>query len=246
MNEKILIIDDEKEITELIEVFLKNESYQVFKTYSAKEAVHVINKESIDLAIVDVMLPDGSGFNLCKLIREKYTYPIIMLTSKTEGIDRVTGLSLGADDYVTKPFLPVELVARVKAQLRRVHDYDGRVQKNTNTIAVTGLFLNKVSHECRLNDEIIKLTSTEFAILWLLCENRGKPFSAEELFMTVWGEKYFKNSRNTVMVQIRHIREKLNDTGENPKFIKTIWGGGLYCRIKSFHINIGRHCCFNI
>lgn len=172
------------------------------------------------------MLPDGSGFNLCKLIREKYTYPIIMLTSKTEGIDRVTGLSLGADDYVTKPFLPVELVARVKAQLRRVHDYDGRVQKNTNTIAVTGLFLNKVSHECRLNDEIIKLTPTEFAILWLLCENRGKPFSAEELFMTVWGEKYFKNSRNTVMVQIRHIREKLNDTGENPKFIKTIWGVG--------------------
>lgn len=226
MNEKILIIDDEKEITELIEVFLKNESYQVFKTYSAKEAVHVINKESIDLAIVDVMLPDGSGFNLCKLIREKYTYPIIMLTSKTEGIDCVTGLSLGADDYVTKPFLPVELVARVKAQLRRVHDYDGRVQKNTNTIAVTGLFLNKVSHECRLNDEIIKLTPTEFAILWLLCENRGKPFSAEELFMTVWGEKYFKNSRNTVMVQIRHIREKLNDTGENPKFIKTIWGVG--------------------
>ena len=129
MNEKILIIDDEKEITELIEVFLKNESYQVFKTYSAKEAVHVINKESIDLAIVDVMLPDGSGFNLCKLIREKYTYPIIMLTSKTEGIDRVTGLSLGADDYVTKPFLPVELVARVKAQLRRVHDYDGREKK---------------------------------------------------------------------------------------------------------------------
>ena len=226
MNDKILIIDDEKEITELIEAFLKNESYQVYKAHSSNEAIKIIESESLDLAIIDIMLPDGNGFDLCKLIREKYTYPIIMLTSKTEGVDRITGLSLGADDYVTKPFLPVELVARVKAQLRRVQNYDGRTQNISEALAITGLFLNKTSHECRLNDEIVKLTPTEFSILWTLCKKRGKVFSAEELFMTVWGEKYYKNSRNTVMVQIRHIREKLKDTGEKPKFIKTIWGVG--------------------
>lgn len=226
MKERILIIDDEKEITELIELFLINESYQVLKAHSSQEAVKIIKRESFDLAVIDVMLPDGNGFDLCKLIREKYTYPIIILTSKTEGIDRVTGLSLGADDYVTKPFLPVELVARVKAQLRRVQDYDKKDHHVSDTLAVMGLFLNKTSHECRLNDELIKLTPTEFSILWLLCKNRGKVFSAEELFMTVWGEKYYKNSRNTVMVQIRHIRDKLHDTGEKPRFIKTIWGVG--------------------
>ena len=165
MNDKILIIDDEKEITELIEAFLKNESYQVYKAHSSNEAIRIIESESLDLAIIDIMLPDGNGFDLCKLIREKYTYPIIMLTSKTEGVDRITGLSLGADDYVTKPFLPVELVARVKAQLRRVQNYDGRTQNISEALAITGLFLNKTSHECRLNDEIIKLTPTEFSIL---------------------------------------------------------------------------------
>lgn len=226
MSERILIIDDEKEITDLIEVFLQNEGYQVFKVYSAETSSKIIQTESFDLAIIDVMLPDGNGFDLCKLIREKYTYPIIMLTSKTDGIDRVTGLSLGADDYVTKPFLPVELVARVKAQLRRVQEYNNKEQSKSETVAVTGLFLNKTSHECKLNDEIIKLTPTEFSILWLLCKNRGKVYGADEIFRMVWGEKYFTNSRNTVMVQIRHIREKLHDTGENPKFIKTIWGVG--------------------
>ena len=223
---RILIIDDEKEITDLIELFLLNENFQVSKCYSSQDALMLIKNGSFDLAIIDVMLPDGNGFELCKFIREKYTYPIIILTSKIEGIDRVTGLSLGADDYVTKPFLPVELVARVKAQLRRVQLYDGKENNTSETLMVTGLFLNKTSHECNLNGEKIRLTPLEFSILWLLCKNRGTVFSADELFQQIWGEKYFKNSRNTVMVQIRHIREKLNDTGKNPKFIKTIWGVG--------------------
>jgi two-component system, OmpR family, response regulator VanR len=225
MNQ-ILIIDDEKEITDLIDLFLQNEKFQTFKCYCAHDAAKLIKNESFDLAIIDVMLPDGSGFDLCRLIRDKHTYPIIMLTSKAEGIDRVTGLSLGADDYVTKPFLPVELVARVKAQLRRVQYYDGKEKATAETLMVAGLFLNKTSHECSLNGEFIKLTPLEFSLLWLLCKNRGTVFSADELFQQIWGEKYFKNSRNTVMVQIRHIREKLRDTGENPKFIKTIWGVG--------------------
>ncbi|MFD0710453.1 response regulator transcription factor [Paenibacillus sp. GCM10027626] len=223
---RILIIDDEKEITDLIELFLQNENFQVSKCYSSQDALMLIKNESFDLAIIDVMLPDGNGFELCKFIREKYTYPIIILTSRIEGIDRVTGLSLGADDYVTKPFLPVELVARVKAQLRRVQLYDGKESNTSETLMVTGLFLNKTSHECNLNGKKIKLTPLEFSILWLLCKNRGTVFSADELFQQIWGEKYFKNSRNTVMVQIRHIREKLNDSVENPKFIKTIWGVG--------------------
>lgn len=226
MNEKVLVIDDEKEITDLIEVFLQNEGYQVVKTHTSHNAITIIKNECFDLAIIDVMLPDGNGFDLCKLIRQKHIYPIIILTSKTEGIDRITGLSLGADDYVTKPFLPVELVARVKAQLRRVKYYEQGNYSISEIITVAELFLNKTSHECRLNDEIIKLTPTEFDILWLLCKNRGTVFSAEKLFMTIWGEKYFKNSRNTVMVQIRHIREKLHDTDEKPKYIKTIWGVG--------------------
>ncbi|WP_263706486.1 response regulator transcription factor [Shouchella tritolerans] len=223
---RIVVIDDEKEIADLIEIYLHNENFQVSKCYSSQEARMLIKHERFDLAIIDVMLPDGNGFDLCKLIRQRYTYPIIMLTSKTEGIDRVTGLSLGADDYVTKPFLPVELVARVKAQLRRVQHYDRKDSNTSETLTVTGLYLNKTAHECYLNGEAIRLTPKEFSILWLLCENRGKVFSADELFRRVWGEKYFKNSRNTVMVQIRHIREKLRDTGEDPKYIKTIWGVG--------------------
>lgn len=220
------MIDDEKEITDLIEFFLQNEQFQVSKCHSLQDALMLIKHHRFDLAIIDVMLPDGSGFELCRSIRETYTYPIIMLTAKSEGIDRVTGLSLGADDYVTKPFLPVELVARVKAQLRRVQHYDRKDSSTSEALTVMGLSLNKTSHACHWNGEAIRLTPTEFSILWLLCKNRGKVMSADELFRQVWGEKYFKNSRNTVMVQIRHIREKLHDTGEKPTFIKTIWGVG--------------------
>ena len=226
MNGKILLVDDEQEIADLIEVFLQNEQFECYKYYTFQDAFSVIDSECFDLAIIDIMLPDGNGFTLCREIRKKYTYPIILLTSKTEGTDKVTGLSLGADDYVTKPFLPIELVARVKAHLRRVHDYDGKKNGSNEMVTIADLLLNKTSHEYRLNGEQIRLTPTEFSILWLLCKNRGKVYSADELFQIIWGEKYFKNSRNTVMVQIRHIREKLNDIGEKPKFIKTIWGVG--------------------
>ncbi len=226
MGGKILLVDDEQEIADLIEAFLQNEQFQCFKCYTFQDALSEVRSECFDLAIIDIMLPDGDGFVLCREIRKEHTYPIILLTSKTEGVDRVTGFSLGADDYVTKPFLPIELVARVKAHLRRVHDYDGKENGSNEIVTIAGLLLNKTSHECRLDGEQVRLTPTEFSILWLLCKNRGKVYSADELFRIIWGDRYFKNSRNTVMVQIRHIREKLNDTGENPKFIKTIWGIG--------------------
>ena len=226
MSGRILLVDDEREIADLIETFLQNEQFQCFKYHTFQEAFLAASRECFDLAIIDIMLPDGDGFVLCREIRKKHTYPIILLTSKIEGADRVTGLSLGADDYVTKPFLPIELVARVKAHLRRVHDYDGKENGSNEIVTIAGLLLNKTSHECKLDGERIRLTPTEFSILWLLCKNRGKVYSADELFQIIWGEKYFKNSRNTVMVQIRHIREKLNDISEKPKFIKTIWGVG--------------------
>ena len=178
-----------------------------------------------DLAILDVMLPETSGFDLCRKIREAYTYPVIMLTARTEDMDKITGLTIGADDYVTKPFNPLELVARVKAQLRRSTRYNAGAAPESHVIDFSGLEINKDTHECRLYDQPVDLTPTEFSLLWMLCQNRGKVLSAEELFEGVWGEKYL-DSNNTVMVHIRRLREKLHEPARNPKFIKTVWGVG--------------------
>ncbi|MGE5653855.1 MAG: response regulator transcription factor, partial [Bacillota bacterium] len=158
---------------------------------------------------------------------EKHNFPVIMLTAKDEEIDKITGLSLGADDYVTKPFRPLELVARVKAQLRRYTKYNHTDStREEQLIAISGLVLNKDTHECTLNEKRISLTPTEFSILWVLCANRGRVVSSEDLFEQVWGEKYLNNSNNTVMVHIRHLREKMHDSAEHPQYIKTVWGVG--------------------
>lgn len=227
MDTSILVVDDEKEIADLVELYLTNENYIVHKFYSAQEAINCIEREKLDLAILDVMLPDIDGFTICKKIREKYNFPIIMLTAKEEEIDKITGLTLGADDYVTKPFRPLELVARVKAQLRRFTRYNNNEpEKLEATIAFSGLILNKNTHQCTLNEKQLKLTPTEFSILWILCENRGQVISADRLFQEAWGDKYFSNSNSTIMVHIRHLREKMNESAENPKYIKTVWGVG--------------------
>lgn len=227
MSINILVVDDEQAIANLIEVYLKNEGFTIFKFYNGQDALRCIETEQIDLAILDVMLPDIDGFTLCQKIREKYKFPVIMLTAKEEEIDKITGLTLGADDYITKPFRPLELVARVKAQLRRFTTYNSAdTSKKENVIAFSGLVLNMDTHECTLNERKLSLTPTEFSILWELCSNRGRVVSSEELFRKVWGEKYFTNSNNTVMVHIRHLREKMHDNAENPKYIKTVWGVG--------------------
>ena len=225
MSYQILVVDDEKEIADLVEVYLKAEGYTVHKCYTAAQALEIVAGQPLDLAILDVMLPDTNGFEICKRIRESYTYPVIMLTAREEEIDKITGLTLGADDYVTKPFRPLELVARVKAQLRRFTRYN-RAEESGSIIALSGLVLNKETHECLLNEKPLQLTPTEFSILWVLCRNRGRVVSSEELFHTVWGEKYFSSSSNTVMVHIRHLREKMGDSAERPKYIKTVWGVG--------------------
>jgi len=227
LSANILIVDDEQSIADLIEVYLINENFNIFKFYNGKDALNCIENERLDLAILDVMLPDADGFSICQQIREKYNFPVIMLTAKEEEVDKITGLTLGADDYITKPFRPLELVARVKAQLRRFTKYNSAEPKQEErVIAFSGLVLNMDTHECTLNEKKLSLTPTEFSILRVLCSNRGRVVSSEELFHEVWGEKYFTNSNNTVMVHIRHLREKMNDNAEHPKYIKTVWGVG--------------------
>lgn len=229
MADRILVVDDEPEIADLVELYLRNENFIVYKFYSASEALACINSEQLDLAILDVMLPGISGLQICSKIRERYNYPVIMLTAKNEEIDKITGLTLGADDYITKPFLPLELLARVKAQLRRYKRYNAAEAEEAvddDIIVLSGLVLNSRTHECTLNERPLALTPTEFSLLRILCKQRGNVVSSEELLHQLWGEEYYSKSNNTVTVHIRHLREKMGDSFENPKYIKTVWGVG--------------------
>lgn len=229
MNEKILVVDDETAIADLVEVYLKNDGYQVVKCYNANDALICVEKENLDLAILDVMLPDMDGFTLCQRIRQTHFYPIIMLTARVEDMDKIMGLTLGADDYVTKPFNPLELMARVKTQLRRSMRYNlaegGHAEKNPDEIDIRGLHISRASHKCSLNGRELSLTPIEFSILWYLCEHRGCVVPSEELFEQVWGEKYLDNN-NTVMAHIARLREKMQEPPRRPKFVKTVWGVG--------------------
>jgi Response regulators consisting of a CheY-like receiver domain and a winged-helix DNA-binding domain len=228
MSEKILIVDDEKAIADLVEVYLKNDGYQVFKFYNATEALACVEKENLSLAVLDVMLPDMDGFTLCRRIRENHLYPIIMLTAKVEDVDKITGLTLGADDYITKPFNPLELMARVKTQLRRYTRYNASAEAavpEKEEIDIRGLHISKNSHKCTLNGKELGLTPLEFSILWYLCERKGNVVSSEDLFEAVWGEKYLDNN-NTVMAHIARLRERMNEPARKPKYVKTVWGVG--------------------
>lgn len=227
MSDKILIVDDEVEIADLIETYLKNENYAVYKFYSAEDALACINETELDLAILDVMLPDIDGFTICRKIREKYTYPVIMLTAKDAETDKITGLTLGADDYITKPFQPLEMVARVKSQLRRYKKYNHpQTEKTDHILYCSDLIVDTKKHECLQNNKPVSLTPTEFSILQILLENKSNVLSGEELFRRIWKDEYYTKSNNTITVHIRRLREKLKDTLENPKYIKTIWGVG--------------------
>ncbi len=228
MNEHILIVDDEKEIADLLEGYLKNDGYTVYKFYNGLDALKCIESTKLDMAILDVMLPDIEGFQICQKIREKYFYPVIMLTAKVEDDDKIMGLTIGADDYITKPFNLLEVLARVKTQLRRYKMYNTTSESETvsvNEYEKKGLFINRETHKCSLFGKDISLTPKEFSVLWYLCEQQGKVVSSEELFEAAWGEKYLDNN-NTVMVHIGRLREKLNEPAKKPKFIKTVWGVG--------------------
>ena len=227
MNDKILVVDDEQEIADLVAIYLENEGFTVYKFYNPTEALNCIQTETLDLAVIDVMMPEIDGFTLCRKIREMHQYPIIMLTAKGEEIDKINGLTLGADDYITKPFLPLELVARVKAQLRRYKRYNTSQEQaaDEDILIHSGLVLNIKTHECTLNEKPLSLTPTEFSILQILCQQKGQVISSEELFHQIWKDEYYTKN-NTITVHIRHLREKMGDSFENPKYIKTVWGCG--------------------
>lgn len=228
MNENILIVDDEKEIADLIEVYLKNDGYTVYKFYNGMDALKCVEETELDLALIDVMLPDIDGFRICRKIRETYYFPIILLTAKAEDADKIMGLTIGADDYITKPFNPLEVAARVKTQLRRYMRYNqlaGKKPAKTSEYDIRGLWINKDTHKCCLYGKEIQLTPIEFGILWYLCEHQGMVVASEELFEAVWGEKYLNNN-NTVMAHIGRLREKLKESAKKPKFIVNVWGVG--------------------
>ena len=222
---RVLVVDDEREIADLVTLYLKNEGCRVYTCYDGAAALRWVQTEALDLAILDVMLPGINGFELCRRIRESHTYPVIMLTARVEDMDKINGLAIGADDYITKPFNPLELVARAKAQLRRYLRYGAPPDREEDFLEFSGLTINRATHGCTLYGEEINLTPIEFDILWCLAENRGRVVSQEALFERVWGEKYL-DSNNTVMVHIRRLREKLKEPPRNPKIIKTVWGVG--------------------
>ncbi len=227
MAKHILVVDDEKEVADLLELYLVNEGFEVHKFYNGTEALDCVKQQKLDMALLDVMLPDVDGFKICRDIRKNYFFPIIMLTAKVEDIDKINGLMLGADDYITKPFNPLEVVARVKTQLRRYHSYNQPDDKagQEDEIDIRGLRISKSTHQCTLYEKELELTPREFSILWYLCQHQGQVVPSEELFEAVWKEKYLDNN-NTVMAHVGRLREKMQDSYKNHKFIKTVWGVG--------------------
>lgn len=223
---QILIVEDDKQIRDGIEIYLKTQDYAVFKAGDGIEGLEVVRNHKIHLAIIDVMMPRMDGIRMVMELRKDYDFPVIMLSAKSEEVDKIMGLNMGADDYVTKPFQPLELLARVNSQLRRYTRYFG-VAKETqkgNVLSVGGLELNEDTVEVRVDGELVKLTPMEFKILQLLMKYPGRVFSADEIYERVWNEEAI--STDTVMVHVRHIREKIEINPKEPKYLKVVWGIG--------------------
>ncbi|MHB0880886.1 response regulator transcription factor [Paenibacillus sp. SEL1] len=224
-NGTILLVDDEPEIIKLMQIYLENEGYRLLMARDGLEALKQVSRESIDVMVLDVMMPNMDGVEACMKIRETEHFPIIMLSAKGQDMDKITGLSVGADDYVTKPFSPLELVARIKSQLRRVRKYTHSSPALEHEMILDELTINSATHEITLAGESIKLTPREFAIVELLARNRGQVLSMEQIYEKVWKEQYLE-SNNTLMVHVRKIREKIETDPRKPKYLKTVWGIG--------------------
>ena len=224
----ILVVDDEQEIADLVEIYLVSDGYKVFKASNAQDGLDILNKEDIHLCLLDIMMPGMNGLEMCKKIRETNNIPIIMLSAKSTDLDKILGLGTGADDYVVKPFNPLDLTARVKSQLRRYTQLNpnSNVHETVkNEISIRGLTINKDNHKVTVYDEEVKLTPIEFDILYLLASNPGKVFSTDEIFEKVWNEKVYE-ANNTVMVHIRRLRGKMKEDERQDKIITTVWGVG--------------------
>lgn len=224
-KETILVIDDEADIRQLLAIYLRNEGYEVILAADGLEGLQKLEQQMIDLVILDIMMPKLDGIDVCIKIREFHNMPIIMLSAKSQDMDKIHGLSTGADDYMTKPFHPLELVARVKSQLRRYKKLNVPTVPKEDEIEIDDLVLNVSTHEVKVGGKEVRLTPREFSILELLARHRGMVFSSERIYERVWGET-FMQSDNTVMVHIRKIREKLEQNPRKPLYIKTVWGVG--------------------
>lgn len=221
----ILVVDDEKEIVDLVELYFRNTDYNIFKAYDGIEAINIIAKNKIHLAIVDIMLPNLNGYSVISHIRNSLNLPIIVISAKVEGYDKILALDLGADDYVTKPFDPLELIARVNAQIRREYGYSASYENENNLLEIGDLKLDTDGCKLTKNNQEIQLTSTEFKIIELFMKNPNKVFTKKNLFESVWDEMYIAED-NAIMVQISKIRDKIEDNSKDPKYIKTVRGIG--------------------
>ena len=224
----ILVVEDDKEIREGVKIYLQSQGYEVFLAADGIEGLEVMEKEDIHLAIVDIMMPRMDGIRMTMKLREKYDFPVIMLSAKSEEVDKIMGLNMGADDYVTKPFTPLELLARVNSHLRRYSKYltavSGEEQEKSHVYTIGGLELNEETVEVTVDGEAVKLTPMEFKIVQLLIKNPGRVFSADEIYERIWNEKAVNT--DTIMVHVRNIREKIEIDPRNPKYLKVVWGVG--------------------
>ena len=228
MPERILVVDDETEVADLLELYLKHEGYEILKFYQGKEVLDCVAQEDVDLAILDLMLPDVDGFRLCQEIRKQHYFPIIMLTARVEDVDKINGLMLGADDYITKPFNPLELMARVNSQLRRYLRFSNKsaqpAEGGDRVYMIGGLELNEDTVEVSVDGKQVEMTPIEFKILALLMKNPGRVYSADEIYERVWNEKAVNT--DTIMVHVRNIRGKIEINPREPKYLKVVWGVG--------------------
>lgn len=223
----VLIVEDDKEIREGVEIYLRSQGYEVYQAADGVEGLEIINREEIHLAIVDVMMPRMDGIQMTIKLRERYDFPVIFLSAKSEEVDKIMGLDMGADDYVTKPFTPMELLARVNSQMRRYRRFMeklGGKEKVENVHTIGGLELNEDAVEVTVDGELVKMTPTEYKILLLLMKHPGRVFSAEEIYEWVWNERAVNT--DTIMVHVRNIREKIEINPKEPKYLKVVWGVG--------------------
>ena len=223
----VLVVEDDKEIREGVEIYLKSQGYEVFQAADGVEGLEVIEKEDIHLAIVDIMMPRMDGISMVVKLREKYDFPVIFLSAKSEEVDKIMGLNMGAADYVTKPFTPMELLARVNSQLRRYRRFMERLgdkEENSRIHTIGGLEINEDNVEVTVDGEPVKMTPIEYKILLLLMKNPGRVFSAEEIYERVWNERAINT--DTIMVHVRNIREKIEVNPREPKYLKVVWGVG--------------------
>lgn len=223
-NAKILICDDDPDIVRALSIYLKDEGFEIYEAFTGRQALDLLNERTIDLALLDIMMPELDGIMAAQKIRERYNLPIIFISAKSEDKDKITGLTAGADDYITKPFNPAEVIARVRSQLRRYTLLGGR-EKSESVYETGGLVLDSERQSCSVNDVEVKLTNVEFRILLFLLKNKGKVYRTDEIYENVWQQDAL-GADSVVSVHIHHIREKIEVNPQNPQYIKVLWGKG--------------------